>query len=90
MRQFDHVIVQFRRSVMYALAVFIVTAAVALSVARIFLPEVQGYKEAIEQKLGEFIEQNVHIDEVDARLIGFTPTIIFKGVHLIDDSGVKL
>lgn len=89
MRQFDKIIIQLRRSLLYALAVFVVTAAVALSVARIFLPEVQGYKEGIEQKLGEFIEQNVQIDEVDARLIGFTPTIIFKGVHLIDDSGVK-
>lgn len=66
-----------------------VTAAVALSAARIFLPEVHGYKENIEQKLGELLEQNVRIQEVDARLIGFTPTIVFKGVQLIDDSGVK-
>ena len=80
---------QLRRSILYALAVFTVTSAVALSIARLFLPEVQAYKTAIEQQLGAVIEQNVHIDEVDARLVGFTPTIIFKGVHLIDDSGVK-
>jgi len=74
---------------LYALAIFVVTAAVALSIARLLLPEVQGYRATIEQRLGEIIEQNVHIDEIDARLVGFTPTIIFKGVHLIDDSGVK-
>lgn len=89
MQQFEKIFIQLRRSMLYALAVFVVTAAVALSVARMFLPEVHGYKENIEQKLGELIEQNVHIQEVDARLIGFTPTIVFKGVKLIDDSGVK-
>lgn len=89
MQQSEKLFMQLRRSMLYALATFVVTAAVALSVARLLLPEVQGYKQAIEQRLGEIIEQNVHIDEIDARLVGFTPTIIFKGVHLIDDSGVK-
>jgi len=89
MQQHEIIIIQLRRAILYALAVFIVTSAVVLSGARIFLPEIQGYKENIEQRLGELIQQNVRIDQVDARLIGFTPTIVFKGVHLIDDSGVK-
>ncbi len=89
MQQSGKLLIQLRRAMLYALAVFVVTAAVALSITRLLLPEVQGYKVLIEQQLGEIIEQNVHIDKIDARLVGFTPTIIFNGVHLIDDSGVK-
>lgn len=60
-----------------------------MSVARILLPELKGYKEHIELELGKYLEHRVNIASMDARLIGLTPTLIFKDVHLLDKEGGK-
>ncbi|MDH5447011.1 MAG: DUF3971 domain-containing protein [Gammaproteobacteria bacterium] len=89
MKLSDKTIIQIRRSIIYAIAIFVVTSAVMLSIARVILPQVQGYRENIQLKLGEIIGKKVTLDSIDARLVGLTPTLIFKGFHLYDNSGDK-
>ena len=72
------------RLFLYTVAIFVVTSAVMLSVARLVFPEVKGYREHIEQVLGDYLEYSVKISAMDARLIGLTPTLIFKDVRMYE------
>ena len=71
----------------YAVATLIISLAIAISLVRIFLPDVKVYREQIEHVASTFLGQEVHIRSMDARLSGITPMIIFRGVRLLDDSG---
>ena len=73
-----------RRAVWYTIATVIITLAVMVSVLRIFLPDVTGYRQNIEELASTFLEHSVRIDSMDARLVGFTPTIVFKNVRMLD------
>lgn len=85
MRQVSSFSRKIYRVFLYTLAVVVVTSAVMLSVARILFPELTGYREQIELELGKYLEHKVHIDSMDARLVGLTPTLIFHNVHMFDD-----
>lgn len=74
---------------LYTLALAVITSAVMLSVARILLPELKGYREHIQQELGKYLEHDVRIASMDARLIGLTPTLIFSDVRLLDETSGK-
>ncbi|MEJ2450523.1 MAG: hypothetical protein P8047_07600 [Gammaproteobacteria bacterium] len=67
----------------YSLAATIITLAIAISLVRIFLPDVKAYRGKIEYIASTFLGQEVHIKSMDARLSGLTPTIIFRGVRML-------
>lgn len=71
----------------YTVAALIITTAIAISLVRIFLPDVKVYRQHIEQVASVFLGQEVHIRSMDARLSGVTPMIIFRDVRLMDDAG---
>lgn len=67
----------------------VVLAAVALTVARLVVPEVAEYRRQIEVVASEYIGQPVRIASMDARLAGMRPTLIFKQVSLLDAAGER-
>lgn len=73
----------------YALVSAVILLAIAISLIRIFLPDVKVYREQVEQLATAFLEQQVTIESMDARLAGLTPLIIFKDVHLLDAAGKR-
>ncbi len=78
-----------RRVVWYSAAVFIIVIAVLVSLLRIFLPDVTGYRSDLEQIASTFLDHTVRIESMDARLVGFTPTLIFNDVHMLDKTGKR-
>lgn len=71
----------------YGFVSLVVLAAVALTVARLVIPEVAEYRRQIETVASEYLGQPVRIAAVDARLAGMRPTLIFKEVSLLDPAG---
>ncbi len=71
----------------YSLVGLVITLAVAISLIRIFPPDVEVYREQVEQLASKLLERQVTIDSMDARLSGFTPQIIFNNVHLMTEDG---
>lgn len=68
----------------YTLVTAVILLAIAISLVRIFLPDVKVYRERVEHLATSFLEQEVRIESMDARLAGLTPMIIFKDVHMLD------
>lgn len=77
----------FHRIFWYTVAGVIITMAIAISLLRIFIPDVKVYRGQIEHVASTFLGQEVHIKSMDARLSGITPMIIFRDVRMLDDSG---
>lgn len=60
-----------------------------MTLARIFLPELGEFRSKVEVIASSFMEQQVKIDSMDARLVGFSPTIVITGVKMLDDKGKR-
>jgi uncharacterized protein (TIGR02099 family) len=73
----------------YTVAGLIISLAIAISLVRIFIPDVKVYRTQIEHVASTFLGQEVHIKSMDARLSGITPMIIFRDVRLLDDTGKR-
>ena len=71
----------------YSTVTVIIVTAVILVLARIALPRVESYHSQVELKISEYIGQPVKISSLDARLIGISPSLIFKNVRLLDKPG---
>lgn len=67
---------------MWVLVAVLITLAVVFSLARLLLPSIDGYRQHVEASASELIGLPVSIQAMDARLLGFDPTIILKGVQL--------
>ena len=63
--------------------------AIAISLIRVFITDVKDYRQEIELLASTILEKDVKIDSMDARLSGFVPLIVFKGVRMLDNSGTK-
>ena len=66
----------------YLLATAILFSAVVISLVRFSLTEVDGYREKIELLASQAIHHQVYIESLDAHLVGWTPTLILKGLHI--------
>jgi len=73
----------------YSVVAFILVIAVGISIIRLYLPDVKEHKQEIEDFASSILEQDVLIDSMEARLSGFTPTIIFNDVYLLDETGSR-
>ena len=76
-----------RRFLLYAVTAVVVTAAVLLSLARLFIADVGTYRYDVEQIASAFLGHPVRIDSMDARFEGLTPTLVFRGVRMLDKRG---
>ncbi len=76
-----------RRFLLYGVTAVVVTAAVLLSLARLFIADVHTYRYDVEQIASAFLGHPVRIDSLDARFEGITPTLVFKGVRMLDKRG---
>lgn len=73
----------------YTFVGLIITLAIAISLFRLYLPDVKAYREDIAAFASEVLEQDVRIDSMEAKLSGFTPLIIFDDVYLLDTHSKK-
>ncbi|MDR9435942.1 MAG: DUF3971 domain-containing protein, partial [Thiohalophilus sp.] len=76
-----------RRFLWYSLAALVVILAVLVSLFRIFLPDLTAYRSDLEELASAFLDHTVRIESMDARLVGFTPTLIFDNVYMLDKTG---
>ncbi len=76
-----------RRLLLYAVTAVVVTAAVLLSLARLFIADIKTYRYDVEQVASAFLGHPVRIESMDARFEGLTPTLVFKGVRMLDKRG---
>jgi uncharacterized protein (TIGR02099 family) len=76
-----------RRTILYTVAIVVVTAAVLLSLARVLISDVKAYHFDIEQIASAFLDHPVKIESMDARFVGMTPTLVFHHVRLLDKTG---
>lgn len=66
-----------------ALLFLIVLMALATTAARLMLPVVADYRHWFEDQLAAAVGQPVHIGDVHARLVGFSPRLYFREVQLL-------
>ncbi|MDZ7804142.1 YhdP family protein [Thiohalophilus sp.] len=78
-----------RRILWYSLAAVVVILAVLVSLFRIFLPDLTAYRSDLEELASAFLDHTVRIESMDARLVGFTPTLIFDDVYMLDKTGER-
>ncbi len=70
--------------------VLLVLAAVAISLVRVLFPELGTFREDVERLASEALGHPVRISEFDARLVGLTPTFIFRDIRLVDEEGREM
>jgi len=70
----------------YSVVSLIVVFAVLVSIARVLLSNVDSYRQDIEALASIYVERVVKIESLDARFVGFTPTLVLKNVRLMDPS----
>ena len=68
----------------YTLAVLIILVAIAISLVRVFIPDLKEYREEVEFFASTVLEQEVTIESMEAEMSGFTPLIIFNGIKMFD------
>src|SRR5512143_2476647 len=84
---------RYRRLIRYlgiASASFIILLAVMVSLARALLPYMQGYRETVEARVSAYLGQPVAISQLDARLLGITPSVILGDVTLKTNAGAPI
>lgn len=66
----------------YAFAFIILNAAVLVTVMRLALPEIGGYKNEIQSWVSEYMDYPVVIDQITAEWEGWTPHLYLKNIDL--------
>lgn len=66
----------------YGTAILLVLLAVTVSVARLVIGSASEYRVRAEEMAGKYLGQPVTINNMDARLLGIKPTLLFKDVSL--------
>ena len=78
-----------RRFLLYGVTAVVVTAAVLLSLARLLIADIGTYRYDVEQIASAFLGHPVRIESLDARFEGLTPTLVFRGVRMLDRRGQR-
>jgi len=66
----------------YAFAFIVLNAAVLVTVVRLALPEIGGYKDEIQSWVSEYMDYPVVIDEINAEWQGWTPQLYLSDIDL--------
>lgn len=67
----------------------IILVAVALSAARVLIPDIASYRSYVEEQLAQILEHPVKIGDLNALISGITPIVIFHDVKLISSKNGK-
>jgi uncharacterized protein (TIGR02099 family) len=74
------------RLTLYSLITLLVLLALLLSALRLGVQYVGEYRQYIEQQASERLGMPVRIGGLDARLIGFTPSLVLNQITLLDNT----
>jgi uncharacterized protein YhdP len=61
-----------------------------MTLARSLISNVGGFRDKLEMIASDYLEQPLKIESFDAKIIGFTPTFIFKNVSLLEHKSNKV
>ena len=85
-----HLLRRLSRLLLYVCAVVFVILAVLMSIIRLAISDAGVYRNDIERFASEYLNRTVHIEALDARMDGLTPTLIFKNVKFLDKKNKKV
>ncbi|MFV1981921.1 MAG: YhdP family protein [Thiohalomonadales bacterium] len=74
----------------YSIVTTLVVTAISMTLARSLISNVTDFRDQLEVFVKKYIEQPLHIETFDAKIIGITPTFIFKGVSLFEPESDKV
>lgn len=76
-----------RRALWYVTAGTVILVAVLLSLTRLLLPELQGYRAQVEARASAVLGQPVRITTLRSRLRAWSPMVVLEGVELLNAAG---
>jgi len=79
-----------RRILWYFTVSVLVIAAISMTLARSLISNVGSFRNQLEVIASQYLEQPLRIETFDAKIIGFTPTFIFKNVSVLKHSSDKV
>ncbi len=78
-----HYLRRLRRFIFYSIASFVVFLAVVMSIFRVVVAGADNWRTDLEQLGTYYLERQVYIEALDARLDGLVPVLILKNVRLM-------
>lgn len=76
-----------RRALWFATAGVVILLAVFLTLTRLLLPGLDGYRSQVETWVSAALGQPLRITTLSSRLRGLSPRLVLKGVELLDAAG---
>ncbi|PKM45744.1 MAG: TIGR02099 family protein [Gammaproteobacteria bacterium HGW-Gammaproteobacteria-1] len=76
-----------RRALWFTTAGLAILAAVLLTLTRMLLPGMEGYRTQVEAMASAALGQPVHIRTMGGRLRGLSPVVVLEDVELLDAAG---
>ncbi len=73
----------------YSVVTILVTVAILVSVIRLTIGSVSEYRQHLEDMAGRYLGKPVAIAEMDARLVGIKPTVVFDDISLLDERSLE-
>ena len=73
----------------YSVVTLLVTFAVLVSVVRLSIGTVSEYRQRLEDMAGRYLGQPVAIAHIDARLVGFKPTVVLDDISLLEKESLE-
>ncbi len=87
MQKNPHFLRRLRRFIFYSMAAGIVLLAVLMSVLRVVVSEADSWRMELQQLGADYLERQIYIEALDARLDGLTPVLVLKNVRLMSTDG---
>jgi uncharacterized protein (TIGR02099 family) len=73
----------------YAIGILVLTAAVVVTLIRLFLPDIGIYRGEIEAWVGNYMEYPVVMHSLDATWEGWVPLLHLKDIELMNKAGTQ-
>jgi uncharacterized protein (TIGR02099 family) len=73
----------------YAIGILVMTAAVVVTLIRLFLPDIGSYRGEVEAWVGNYMEYPVVMHSLDATWEGWVPLLHLKDIQLLNKAGTQ-
>jgi uncharacterized protein (TIGR02099 family) len=73
----------------YAIGILVLTAAVVVTLIRLFLPDIGSYRGEVEAWVGNYMEYPVVMHSLDASWEGWVPLLHLKDIELMNKAGTQ-
>ena len=73
----------------YAIGILVMTAAVVVTLIRLFLPDIGSYRDEVEAWVGNYMEYPVVMHSLDATWEGWVPLLHLKDIELMNKAGTQ-